>query len=417
MTEFFYLVGLLATLSTYGAVRVLTGSRVWALLACIVLVLDPGFHLFRTMYFYPWLIQASLAALLLSAILFLRSGRPGPLWATVLLLGVVVNTRSLFHPLWALGFIALLLFAARRTAPDGGPRLKALAAPLLLLLLFLSAWPIKNRVVFGQFTFSSLSGFNLSRDLPVDRLALNRYLHQGEVPAASQERAASFASRYGARASKVVSAAAKSTGERNWNHLFLLELNPHLAGAGLRWRARHVGAWLARAAFYYRCWALSTNLNPYSLDPMGSGTTRFLSYQRLWTAAFYADLRPIGRWLLRASGMGGDPKGKKSRYPLTLFGYVLLPGLLLLSGILALGRWPRRRPEDGAALLCLYCLVWVLAVPCLTDGYEGNRMRFGPGSMQLAATCYLLAWLGGQARRIINSARRAPFPQERGSPK
>lgn len=412
-TELFFLVGLLATICTYAAVKGLTGSRFWAALAITALLLDPGFHLFRTMFFYPWLVQAAMAGLLLAAFHYARGGRAGSLWAVVVLLGLVVNTRSLFHPLWAAGFFVLLLLAARRSAPGGGPRLKSLAPAVLVLALLLTAWPLKNQVVFGQFTFSSLTGFNLSRDLPVDRDQLKRYLFKARVPAASQERADGFVHQYGQGAGRVVSAASKSTGQRNWNHLLMLELNPTLARAGLQWRGDNPGAWANRAAFFYRCWSLSTFLNPYGLDPMGPQTPRFRAYQGLWSAAFYADLKPVGRLLVDATGAA---RAGKTPYPYTVFGFVLLPALLLLSVGLIMRRGSRRRPEGGALLLCLYCLAWVLVVPCLTDGFEGNRMRFGVGPMQLALSCCLLAWLSGWVRRLGILQRKRPSPPGRGSP-
>jgi hypothetical protein len=66
-----------------------------------------------------------------------------------------------------------------------------------------------------------------------------------------------------------------------------------------------------------------------------------------------------------------------------------LPVLLIAVAVL-LPRRLRTGPEAWVALLAAAALLWVLVVPCLTDGTEGNRMRYA------VSPCVLLlaAWVG-----------------------
>ena len=43
--------------------------------------------------------------------------------------------------------------------------------------------------------------------------------------------------------------------------------------------------------------------------------------------------------------------------------------------------WRERSVEAAAALLMWFCILWVLAIPCFTDGHEGNRMRFSVSAL------------------------------------
>jgi hypothetical protein len=79
-------------------------------------------------------------------------------------------TRSLFHPVWLAALLAIVLVALRRRL-----RPRAVVVCLLIPLVLVGGWMLKNRVLFGEATTSSWSGMNLQRavisPLPADDLA------------------------------------------------------------------------------------------------------------------------------------------------------------------------------------------------------------------------------------------------------
>ena len=72
---------------------------------------------------------------------------------------------------------------------------------------------------------------------------------------------------------------------------------------------------------------------------------------------------------------------------------VLLPAALAALLVAALRR--ARRPDGALALVLLAILVPPMIAACLTDGDEGNRMRFATTPMLVIGLC----WLASVARR------------------
>ena len=98
--------------------------------------------------------------------------------------------------------------------------------------------------------------------------------------------------------------------------------------------------------------------------------------------------------------MAAQASRVKGVIPYTFFGVIAFPlvtgvGLVMIFGSL------RRRSLEGCVLaLALFILLWSLAVPCATNGVEGNRMRFATVPLFLIIFVHVVSrgrrWLEGQ---------------------
>jgi hypothetical protein len=109
----------------------------------------------------------------------LSPGRGGWLVAVSALGTLACLTRSLLHPLWLVGALVLLVLAARPTRP---PR-RAVAAAVLLPLVLVGGWTIKNQALFDEPTLSSWRGFNAQRGVvaPMERDEVEQDVAAGAV--------------------------------------------------------------------------------------------------------------------------------------------------------------------------------------------------------------------------------------------
>lgn len=398
----FFALGASSVLLAAWVVRGLTGSAWSAGAAAGLLLLDPGFVHFQTQYFYTFPVAFLLLAVLAASLRHLRDGSAGSLVVVVLLLAAVALTRALFHPLWALAYLALLLASGRAGPRRGGARTAAAASALLLVLL--AAWPVKNWIVFGQLTMTSWVGQNLANDTPVDT-GLVAFWRDGVEPPGLSSRSEAMRARYGA-AADVVTSAFKSDGSPNWNHLAVLEVCAPAGAEALRWRREHPTEWLWTSLQYYPAWSRATYVHSHRGTISGPSGGPPTLHARWYRAVLYADLRPLLEGVLpegsldRFAIIGGRP------VPLTLYGLLLFPAVLLAATAAVLARWREGRPQERAVLLGLYCIAWTLVVPCLTDGLEGNRMRYPTSNLVVVVGLYALheAGVAWSARRAVPRA-------------
>jgi hypothetical protein len=396
---FFVLGGALVVLLAQLVASV-TGSTWLALAAVLLTVADPALHVYRTTFFYELPLAALLLAALTAASRFLAAGRERHLVLFVLALGGMGLLRSLYHPVWAAAMLAVLVLGRARLAADGLRRGVWLRGAALLALL-LALWPLKNALVFGAPVTSSWIGYNLARGTSAELPALSRYIQTGAVPDALRQewqRAAPAS----LRDAPVLVAPAKAGGGRNWNHFIFLLTYRQQERDALAWRREHTAEWRRQSLANYLLWGRPSYIDSYWERPRGPDSALYRRYAAWHARLLFPNLRDlVVRWTPAAevhpfTVVWGGPAAY------TLFSLVGLP-LLVAAVALLLPARLGRGPEAWVALLAALALLWVLVVPCLTDGTEGNRMRYP------ASPCVLLltAWTATALRCRALPARHA----------
>jgi hypothetical protein len=165
-----------------GAAAVLAGSvglgRRAATAVALVATVHP--ETLRTA-FEPTYELAISTLLLITAAVFVRAAnRPGAaVW--YLLVGVVtlvILTRSMYHPLWLLAVLGSVVLVTRRTLPW-----RTVLTGLVIPVILVGGWMLKNQVLFGEATLSSWVGMNMQRAVVpiVDADDLAAMYERGEV--------------------------------------------------------------------------------------------------------------------------------------------------------------------------------------------------------------------------------------------
>ena len=388
----FFLLGGTVVVLLAQLVRNLTGSPLLALGAVLLTVLDPALHFYRTVFFYELPLAALLLGALAAAWRFLAAGGERHLLVFVLASGGMCLLRSLYHPLWAAVMFGLLVLGRARLAPGRLPRGGWLRSAAVLALL-LGVWPLKNALLFGAPVMSSWTGYHMASWTPVRQPVLWTYLETGEVPGTLRQQWQRSAPVF-LRDAPVLVAPSKGTGNRNWNHYVFLFTYRELARDGWRWRREHLGDWLRRGLAHYLLWGRASYLDSHWGRARGPDHPLYRRYVHWHERLLFPDLRGVvvrltpGARVHSLTALWGGP------VPSTLFAVVGLPVLLTLLA-LVLPRRLRAGPEAWVALLATVSLLWVLIVPCLTDGAEGNRIRYS------VSPCVLLlaAWTGAVAFR------------------
>ncbi|MBN2056570.1 hypothetical protein JW905_16715 [bacterium] len=401
----FMTAGLFAALLVYQLVFCSTGSRNWALAAVIILLADPGFHFFMHLYFYPFILLVLLLALLKASAIALSVRSTGSLALVAACLVSVCLTRTLFHPLWALLYFMLLCAGVRALGRSASvPSWRRMAVLTGCLVLILCLWPMKNLLLFDRFIMTSWSGFNLSRSTPERSEVLEAYLVDGTVDEITRSALERFARRHGDTALEVIASPLKSNGTRNWNHYLFLTTDRELARRALGWLITNPGAWLRSGVVNYFRWTRATYTHPYYGGIRGPSTRLHAGYAGMHRRLLFADIRPLISACRRLCGGIVVPLEFEADDPnrITLFGVLVFPLLMLISFVTTLRRLRRTGGViDYLALLAWLTIGWVLTVPCLTDGMEGNRMRF-------CCTPYIL-WLSlTMLHRLVTSFKTPP---------
>ncbi|HLX09356.1 MAG TPA: hypothetical protein VKY89_16005 [Thermoanaerobaculia bacterium] len=414
LSVLFFLLGGAVVVLLARLVASVTGSAWLAIAAVLLTVADPALHVYRTVYFYELPLAALLLAALAAAAGYLASGRERQLLLFVLALAGMGLLRSLYHPVWAAAMFAVLVAGRARLAGrqphlphlPRRPRQPGAAVWLrgaALLAVLLALWPLKNALLFGAPVTSSWVGYNLSRGTPVQQPELDAYVRTGVVDETLrrrwQDRAPAFL-----RDAPVLAAPTKNGGVRNWNHYIFLLTYRQLESESLAWRRDHPGEWLRQSFANYLLWGRPSYVESYWQRLRGPDSPLFRGYAAWHQRLLFPDLRAlVVGWtpaaaVHRSTVVWGGPA------PYTFFIVAGLPLLLVALALLLPGRLARG-PDAWVALLAAMALVWVLAVPCLTDGTEGNRMRYPVSPCVLLLT----AWAAAAAWQRLRPGR-APAP-------
>ena len=400
----FMLLGLGSTVFLFHILLNLTGSWEWAMGGVVITLTDPAYHVYQNQFFYPFILHFLLIFLLFISLTMLKRGQQG-IWLLLaaLCFGLITNTRSLFHPLWAIlsyGLLLTLFFIMHRTKLT--LRWKNIAWITVFLGFLLFLWPFKNYLLFDQFSYSSWSGVNLARDTPIRSPALQAFLSTGRVPPVVTADLQAFQRKHNLEDISVLSSPQKSNGQRNWNHYIFTRIGGAMGKAAVRYRLEHPGEWLRTAAGHYVKWGRCSYVNPYSGKIRGPNNPKYRRYARFYYDLVYFSVRPVFERLFPGINRRKEFFMRGQPVPFTFFGFLIFPVVLVLSVVVGVRRFRDRRFEDFAAvILPLFTVLWLLVVPCLTDGTEGNRMRF-------SGTPYLtvLALIGLRKVSAVVSERR-----------
>ena len=307
---------------------------------------------------------------------------------------LLVYTRSLFHPLWFVLLLAMMLTLGRPIPPGSWKRFSVVCAVALLLI---AAWPLKNLTRFGFFGLSSWSGFSISRGLLAGDLLLNSGYPL--LVAFCRDRSSSVDPLDAAVAQSLVpsefrghptlSELTKPDGSPNWNHYAIIPLSSRLGNAALERVRREPSLLFFKAVdFYLNGYAIYEARWPYERGFSPDMTTGS-AWASLYELVVFQRFRPY------------DP----GRTGVTTGFAVLFPIILVTTGIVLC----RRRPWGAAErtiVVMLFTILWVLAMVVFVDGAEGNRIRFSTEPYLFL----VIGWLVGN--RPAKGAQAPPAPEE-----
>ena len=388
----FVVVGWAAVLLTYWLVRAQSGPVSWAVVAVLALLANPAFQFFGNLFFYPFLVHTLLLLVVWTAWRYLDAGS-WRLYPLVLTLAAVCLTRVLYHPLWA---IAVLTFAvAARTwvvgSDCGGARLawRQAVVPAVLLLGLLTAWPLKNYLLFGHFINTSWTGFNLANTLPIDaNPEFTSFVRSDTVSPEMNQRLEDLAWQYPEAIRSNLLSPRKSDGSKNYNHLVVLLTNDDLRARAIQWRLRNPATWASKFIGQYWSWTRATFVDPYSGEIRGPDKAAYRSYAELVRKFFFFDLRPMVERTVPLPIIHEFSFVRRAKLPYTFFGVVLFPAIMVGSLVFLIHGIRRKKPLDMALFIGWATVLWSMAVPNATFGSEGNRMRFATVALCLVLIVY-----------------------------
>ena len=371
-TGIFYFLGAISTILFYQVLLEITKSRTISACLIAVMLADPGYHIFQNKFFYPFIIHFILIVAIFAFNKLIRTQKLHYLYATLFPLALLSNTQSLFHPLWALITFAIIIYILSTTHGAGKlGRNKHVWGSAIMFIVLLFAWPTKNLILFDKFTYTSWEGYNLARGTPVKSDTLNNYLNYGIVPKEVKTALNKFERRFGAEQIQLLAGTIKSDGTRNWNNYVLIDTDNRLTEEALKWRIENPEAWFKIFVTNYLHWTRATYRQSYTDKILGPTNNRiYLHYARIHSALFFSEIHLPDKF-------NPDPSSGQT---ITIFGAVTLPIILALLVFVMAREWvtSRRHISADMATLALtsFIFLWDFFIPCLTDGAEGNRMRF-----------------------------------------
>ncbi len=414
-----------SVLLVYGSFRRLSGSACWGAVFGLCAVLNP--MLYRLCYIAAstLFVHVAFCLVLYMTVRFAQSRSLRDYLWLGLSLFFLSWTRAVYHPVFCLaylgGFTGMIWWSYR----PGWNRVEWVVRSGVITALIL-AWPVKNAVQFGMFSNSSWVGYNFARNTPV-RMEFERELHDDATLADM-----------GAGLHPVLSAPAKSEaagGRRNWNHVWFPMTSGDFQKRSMEWRKRHPEMYRKWALCQYFMTTTACFYQVYSTVDSLEHMLRpglFQWYVRVYERVFFHDLRPsVDAWLFGDEFIRlnlSDSEGSQATRVLsvaqfvdlmasisgcdirplqvTVYGLIVLPVLLLVSGALLLTRIHRLDKLDAVAAAGLFTLFWVLLTTLVSDGIEGARMRYGTATLNLVLIWYVGFRIYGVSRRWMTGQPR-----------
>ncbi len=320
-----------------------------AALAVAVAALTPGWIVYEHWLFYDFPALVLLAVASVALLRFARMGGWGSLGAFVAAVATVALTRSLFHLVWVVVSIGILLVVQ--------PRLRVWRAVVVLVLpvVLVAGWYAKNQVVFGFFGPSSWLGLSLAKTAtarldPVEREALvstgvlSSYALVKPFSPLEQYEAADGRrfpdSEIGALGQRL-----QSSGSPNFNHRGFVDVSAQCRADAIEVIAGYPTVYFRSVATAVERFFSSAVAFPPFLDNLVVMAPVFQLGEKTWSSP-----------------------------PMVVVAFV---GALLISIFGAFGAIRQGRPgECGVRLWVIWTLLWVLVVGSLVEVGENHRFRF-----------------------------------------
>lgn len=350
---------------------------IWlSLTASVLFTVSPPVALYEHWLFYTYPVAAALALAGVALYLFHQTEkfRWGLLFFS--LLAFIALSWSLFHLVWLIAIVSMLLFIL----PD---RKKVFLAALLPLFL-VTGWYFKNYILFGEFTASTWAGMNLSHPTTL-RLSVEertRMIRAGELSLFAQYPSFSSPESYlnllpdtPLTGIPLLDETKKSNGRSNFHHLVYIE-----TGAYYQRDALHVIR--ARPALYLRSIVQSFYIFFHSAsdyDFLDYNRQRIRAFEATWTRLF------SGQW-----EMNETLEERTGTLSLRHMGWLILLAFLIAIFGSIRHLWRQKNIlGDGKNMLILFMglnLLYVTVAGTLFDLGENNRFRF-------VVDAFILLWL------------------------
>jgi 4-amino-4-deoxy-L-arabinose transferase-like glycosyltransferase len=260
----FHILGLLVAGAVYLLTWKLSASRIAAAITTGLLTFSPQFVLYENWLFYSFPSMALLTLATFALYKFAETGRQRWCVGLFALLGILLMTRSLFHPGWLVLITALLV----TTMWDRRRQILLVASvPLIVVLL----WCGKNYYYFGSFSMSTWLGLGLSNitTLMLPRAELQPLVERGDlskwalVSRYDEHRAIFLADLAPPIGVPVVDYVAKSDGRVNFNYKDIPVINRYYTADSLAVMRKFPSVYLTGVVMANKLYFSPTGMNMF----------------------------------------------------------------------------------------------------------------------------------------------------------
>ena len=362
----YYLAGLLLTWSVYRIGLALEFPTWLSLTASMLFMISPAVVLYEHWLFYTYPVAAALALAGVALHRFHHTQKFG--WGLFFfsLLAFIALSWSLFHLLWLIAIVSMLLFIL--------PNRKKIFLAALLPLALVTGWYAKNYILFGEFTASTWAGMNLSHPTTLRLLdeELQRMVKTGELSPFAQYESFSNPEDYltllpdtPETGIPLLDMTKKSIGRVNFHHLVYVETTNYYRRDALRVIRAH-------PALYLRSIAQSLYIFFHSASDYD-----FLDYNRQRIPDFEMGWNRLilGQWQMNET-LEERTEDMSIRH---VGWWILIAFLTALFGAASYLWKSRRALNDEKNLLVLFMwfnLLYLALAGNLIDLGENNRFRF-----------------------------------------
>lgn len=360
---FHALLGAVGAIATAALCGVLIPDRFRRRLLIGLLVFHPVYYSTLFEFFYTFQEIVILALLGCAVWRYLRSHSPLSFVALCALLVWIVYTRSMFHFVWAIAIPVALLLGARGRNPEGRrPAVEFVA--LLVMIAAVLAWPMKNKIVFDSFTYSTWQGYSISKGMLNDA-PLDKDIPRPDPPPPFDEIPA-------LAWDEKVDPAGSGVPARNWNHYALIEDFRDRQRRAFEMFKRDPMRRLRRMGYHYWSFSRFTGRQPYTgaFATMDHPIPRWADpWMRLYEAVLVQELRPP--LYLRNPYFRDEP----TRFWHVSGFFFTFPLIVIFAFRKIRKRWRTHPVEARVAAMLLYTVLWVFSMILFVDGDEANRIR------------------------------------------